>query len=55
MEVSAESEARALLHMLEQLRRHLSDFVAVPAGPESVEHAHNESRTSESPESRGRC
>lgn len=41
MEVSAESEVCALLHMLEQVRRHLSDFVAAPAGPESVEHAHN--------------
>ena len=30
MEVSAEREACALLHMLEQLRQLLSDFVAVP-------------------------
>ena len=51
MEVSADSEACALLHMLEQLRQLLSDYVAVPTRPQSVEHAHHESRTAESSES----
>ena len=51
MDPNAESQACALLHALEQLRRQLSSFVAVPDGPESVAHAYNESRTTESPES----
>ena len=41
---SEESEACALLHMLEQLRQLLSGCVAVPAEPESVEYVHTESR-----------
>lgn len=44
MDPSRDSPACALLHMIEQLRRLLSDCVAVPAEPESVEHVHTESR-----------
>jgi len=48
MERTTESEACALLHILEQLRQHLTDCVAVYAEPRSVEHDHNESMASSS-------
>ncbi len=54
---SPEGQACAVLHILEQLRQPLSEFVAVrfSAGTESVRTAHHESRTAESPRKRGGC
>ena len=46
MDCKTESEACALLHILEPLRQYLTECVAGHAGSGSVEHAHKESMTS---------